>query len=340
MSPEEIITLLENIPGLSHSQLLALVVGLIVTYLGNSPWAQRSQLLGSSFQITAAAVWAFCWLFLPNALVKVLFPQGPYIIKKTSSSPSLFSLLTQQYSTKSKAQPVWDLFSILLMTVSLAYLVSGIFSFFSPPLTPVEPRLLTAPPIPTPLSNSPFSSRTTSLPPLPARNVSTLKGIMRQVGLKDKFAAPGTQRPLVAILVEDLISLCPAHLKNWVVDFADSCSSLPTTFADFTSLMEEAFTESVTPNVAWASLLGLRQGLLPFSEYVDRFCQCAEAAKASNSVQPILFCQGLPHATQQLLVTVPPSASLDEEISKVTGILQRQKSLPPRPLQLAPAANL
>ena len=78
MSPEEIITLLENIPGLSHSQLLALVVGLIVTYLGNSPWAQRSQLLGSSFRITAAAVWAFCWLFLPNALVKVLFPQGPY----------------------------------------------------------------------------------------------------------------------------------------------------------------------------------------------------------------------------------------------------------------------
>ena len=62
-------------------------------------------------------------------------------------------------------------------------------------------------------------------------------------------------------------------------------------------------------------------------EYAGLFRQCVDAARAPGEVSPILFRQSLPLATQQLLLTVPTSSSLDQEISIVAYILELQKLL-------------
>ena len=99
-------------------------------------------------------------------------------------------------------------------------------------------------------------------------------------------------------------------------------------------MLEDALAKALTPEMAWNALQGLRQGSLPFPEYVNSFYQCVKAARASEEVRPILFRQGLLQATQQLLLTIPPAGSLDQEISVVADVLQRQKLLATQSLPL------
>ena len=67
---------------------------------------------------------------------------------------------------------------------------------------------------------------------------------------------------------------------------------------------------------------------------MNSFRQCVKAARASEEVRPTLFRQGLLQATQQLLLTIPPAGSLDQEISVVADVLQRQKLLATQSLPL------
>ena len=59
-----------------HFGALSLGVALnLIHYFRRALFCER---LGHTFNIAAAIVWACCWIFFPNALVRVLFSQGPY----------------------------------------------------------------------------------------------------------------------------------------------------------------------------------------------------------------------------------------------------------------------
>ena len=128
-------------------------------------------------------------------------------------------------------------------------------------------------------------------------------------------------------MFDELLSLCPTHLKSWLVDFVDACPTLPPTYSELVDLIMDSIKESISPDVAWSSLLAHKQGSLSVADYAERFRLLAETAKASEDVQPILFRQGLSQATQQLLLAVPPSCNLEQEVLVASGVLQRQKVL-------------
>ena len=117
------------------------------------------------------------------------------------------------------------------------------------------------------------------------------------------------------------------------MNFTTPLDQLPTMFAEYSILIEDAMKAATPPDITWAALLGLRQGSLSLAKYANRFLQLAKSADATSSLRPTLFRQGLSPQTQKLLVTVPPATTLEQEISAVTNILQRQKILAIAPLQ-------
>ena len=147
------------------------------------------------------------------------------------------------------------------------------------------------------------------------------------------FPAQSSQQFSVATLVDELISLNPYHIRTWLVNFTNPLDQLPTTFAKYSILVEDALKAATPPDITWAALLGLRQGSLSLAKCANRFLQLAESADATSSLRPTLFRQGLSPQTQKLLVTVPPATTLEQEISAVTNILQRQRIIAIAPPQ-------
>ena len=88
MFPEEFISLLDYVSGSKSMQYGALLLGAILTLIGRINSAQYSTFISFSLKTTAMAVWVLCWIIFPNTLVKVLYHQGPYIIKKTFFFPT------------------------------------------------------------------------------------------------------------------------------------------------------------------------------------------------------------------------------------------------------------
>ena len=195
-----------------HFGALSLGVALnIIHYFRRALFRER---LGHTFNIAAAIVWACCWIFFPNALVRVLFLQGPYIKRKTFS---LFGLLTQQPHTVPVDLPVdLDCFTTVLLVLTLWQFGRWLVYTFSP-VDSTPPRN--------------FSPTTPSMLPLSSRDTASLKTFLRRVGLKKKFPAQPSQQVQVATLVDELISLSPDHIRTWLVNFTTPLDQLPTTFA-------------------------------------------------------------------------------------------------------------
>ena len=212
-------------------------------------------------------------------------------------------MLFSRYYPEPKAVEIWDGYSILLVAFTAIFLISGIVACILPssPLQKPAPHPIEAPVVVTILHRQ--------APPLPPKDITTLKALMRRVGLKLKFSSSSSPNPphSVADMFDELLSLCPTHLKSWLVDFVDACPTLPPTYSELVDLIMDSIKESISPDVAWSSLLAHKQGSLSVADYAERFRLLAETAKASEDVQSILFRQGLSQATQQPLLAVPPS---------------------------------
>ena len=115
------------------------------------------------------------------------------------------------------------------------------------PLLTQEPLPIVAPPLKTPNS---FAVSHPFTPTLPPSDVALLKATMRRVGIKVKLALSADPCPPNSVLVEDLISLCPAHLKNWLIEVFDSCHILPLTYLALTAMLEDALAKALTPKMA------------------------------------------------------------------------------------------
>ena len=249
MFPEEFISLLDYVSGSKSMQYGALLLGAILTLIGRIYSAQYSTFISFSLKTTAMAVWVLCWIIFPNTLVKVLYHQGPYIIKKTFFlPPPLTSLFSGYLSTAKKGFEIeWDCFSILLLMFTLIQLLSGIASALTTtPCSPQEPLPIVAPPLKTPNS---FAVSHPFTPTLPPSDVALLKATMRRVRIKVKLALTADPCPPNSVLVEDLISLCPAHLKNWLVKVFNSCHILPSTYLALTAILEDALAKALTPKM-------------------------------------------------------------------------------------------
>ena len=115
LSPLEYFSLLDTVGSLGVWQCICLLIGIVFSVLSH----YRSRLPFSLRMLinkaTATAVWAICWLCLPNALVRYLLPSGPYIIKKTPENPSIMGMAFSHYLKEPKTSQTWDGYSILLV---------------------------------------------------------------------------------------------------------------------------------------------------------------------------------------------------------------------------------
>ena len=212
LSPSEYLALLDTVGSLGAWQCLCLLIGIVFSVLSHYRSRLPSPLRVLINKATATAVWEICWLCLPNALVSYLFPSGPYIIKKTSNNSSIMSMAFSRYLKEPKATQSWDVYSILLVAFTAFFLFSGLISYFFQSPQECTP----APASPTP----PATCHHVLL--LPPKDISTLKSLMHRVGLKIKFTPVPPHS--VAEIFDELLSLCPAHLKTWLIYFVDSRS--------------------------------------------------------------------------------------------------------------------
>ena len=116
-------------------------------------------------------------------------------------------------------------------------------------------------------------------------------------------------------------------MRPWLVELAHSLHSTSTSFAEFCNLASISMDMSVSPESTWSSLLALKHNLTSHLEYVEQFTQLALDANILDETQVILFRQGLSKEIQRLLLAVPLSKSLVDEICMVTELLQRLNSL-------------
>ena len=87
-----------------HFGVLSLGVALnLIHYFRRALFCER---LGHTFNIAAAIVWACCWIFFPNALVRVLFSQGPYSYKEKRVYGGTLVLGFNGFQIFNKSQPL------------------------------------------------------------------------------------------------------------------------------------------------------------------------------------------------------------------------------------------
>ena len=68
---------MELISKLSMVQLNLLLLGVAVSIM-SATGAATPPLFFFKYKVMATAVWASCWFFLPNSLVKTLFPKSTH----------------------------------------------------------------------------------------------------------------------------------------------------------------------------------------------------------------------------------------------------------------------
>ena len=107
-SPGELVALLDLVSGLGAEQVSLLLLGIIFSIMSSFCSSLSSPLWLIVNKVITTAVWAVCWLCLPNALVRSLFPLGPHIIKKTSENPSSVSMAFSRYYLEPEAAEIWD----------------------------------------------------------------------------------------------------------------------------------------------------------------------------------------------------------------------------------------
>ena len=71
--------------GMDALHFEALFLGVALNIIHYFCRALFRECLRHTFNIAAAIVWACCWIFFPNALVRVLFLQSPYRAYATGS---------------------------------------------------------------------------------------------------------------------------------------------------------------------------------------------------------------------------------------------------------------